>query len=227
MADTVQTVIADAINSFSDLSQTKAVAYMNIIHKRLVHELGIRNTSKTVNMVDGTQEYAIGATVVEVLLVTYQKTATESWPLAHTSITELDLDEPTWRVDLTEGDPQRYYIVPRVATTTDAFYVGLLPIPDTTTSAGYPKLRIDYRDDTDFTVAGIATETIPGSIIESTVYSHGIRWQHATRMHPEKAEFYYTAFVEALERCREYLTGFVSNEPAMIRMNHWKGQSSI
>lgn len=227
MAEYIQKFVLDAQNSFSDLSTTKAIEYANVIHKRLVRELNLRQTTATINVTASTREYAISALAVEIQTVIWKESATSYWELEPTSITELNLEDPGWMLDLTEGSPTKYYLTPKPTGTTDAQYIGLIAIPDTTTSAGYPSIRVDFSDYTAFTVAGMASEAVPAAVFEPIIYADGIRWQHAKRMHPEKAEFFYLAMMESLQQCREFNTGMVENNPPTFTYAHMRGQRSV
>lgn len=228
MAETAQNIINLARNTFPDMTTAKGVFYMNNIQKRLVHELGIRLTSKTISLTSGTREYTLGGTVATIEAVNYSTSATAWVNLTPTSTSELDIKQAGWEVDPATGTPYSFYIRPVLSgTTTDAFKIGFYPTPDTTTATGYPIVRIDYADNQDFTVAGVASETIPESVMEPLVYVQGLRWLHCVDTRPGEAEIYYAAFAESLERCREFNVGMITNNPPEIRFDFFQGQSSI
>jgi hypothetical protein len=169
MASTVTQVLAKFARHYPECGSTRAGEVFADAHREINIRLRLRETVVSVNLTDGTQEYDLAATYQLIQSVVYYESATSYWVLEPTSIDHLDVLDPTWRTRNTstdEGDPTMYYIRQVVDTDTSKQNIGFLPIPDTTTSAGYPIVKVYSHQEGTIT----SSETLPSSLLSDQIY---------------------------------------------------------
>jgi len=145
----------------------------------------IRQTEVTLNVTDGTREYAFDVDVTAIQEIIYKPTADETgWVvLSATNIDKLDASDPYWRTDLTEGPPDTYYIKGAPDSDTAKNMIGFIPIPDTTTSGGYPIVAMQVTK----WAALTASETMPSNLLNDNVLVYGMRYYWAIERDDDNA----------------------------------------
>ena len=171
---TVQDCIDGLHVSYPQVSDAQALDYFRDVHREILSLAQIENGEETVNLTAGTREYALNATnkITQVRAAYYLKSATDITRLAPTSTDWLDANDPTWRATTDKGQPLRFY--------REDEKLGLDPVPDTTTAAGYPKVLVygtTYQ-------ALIATDPIPEAIPSVRVYVEGMKRLYASDRDP-------------------------------------------
>ncbi len=180
MASTATQVIAKFRRTYPNCSATDAAELLTDVIKEMYSRLPIRNTSVNLNVTDGTQQYDLNAEFTKVHQVIYKPNANEeNWVrLEATNTDKLDLTEPRWRADLAEGTPTHYYITSAVSSDSAKNQIGFLPIPDTTTSAGYPIVTIFGTVNAALT----SSETMPDNLLNDNVIVFGMCYYWCLRI---------------------------------------------
>lgn len=155
MAYTVTQVVTAVRQVFPDIADADIVDKINEANQVITQKTKIYpETTVDINLVAGTREYVLSATIQKVWAAAYVTSAGESGyqPLIETSQDELDIDNRTWRAQQ-NGVPYRYYEL--------GGYVGLYPTPNTTTSGGYPILRLFVNTQTTLTSISSLPSQVP------------------------------------------------------------------
>ena len=172
MASSATTVIAKMRQIYPDCSTTDAQTLLEDVIKEIYLRLPARNTEIDISLTDGTQEYNFDVDVTRIQQVVFKETASvETWVrLDATNIDKLGMTEPDWRLSDTEGSPTTYYITSAVDSDTAKPMIGFLPIPDTTTAAGYPKVTCYVTK----YAAISSSETMPSNFLNDKVVMYGM-----------------------------------------------------
>jgi hypothetical protein len=168
--DSVTTVIAACQQILPRLTSTRAQAHFHTAHKELLDEAQIRNLPITVSLTDGTREYDWAEGNLKAWDAVYYESATVFHHLTQVSEDELDLYKENWRAAAAEGKPLYFYITSAQDTDTAKKVVGFYPIPDTTTSSGYPKVIVEATVFAELT----ASETLPSTILHSQFHIYRV-----------------------------------------------------
>lgn len=142
---TVTNVIAAFRRRYPGCDTTTAGLLFDKAYKRLLDKAGFRTRDVTFSsLVDGTREYDWAEADLRVYFATYYVDADNFSILTPTDEDNLRDVNPAWNADDSDtGTPTSFYIASRVDATsnkTGKLVIGFNPIPDTTTSAGYPKV---------------------------------------------------------------------------------------
>lgn len=135
-----------------------------------------QDTTVTVSLTAETREYSLSASVMHIWNAAYFTSATAYTPLRQTSVDKLDNDYPTWR-NQSSGIPYQYY--------ESGGYVGFYPTPNTTTSAGYPKVTLYCQSITTFTAT---SDSLPTQINNADPWIYGLARRFALQSHVEDAK---------------------------------------
>src|SRR3990167_8936425 len=106
--DAASQVITDLRERFPDVgTDAKALRLINMIHKRIVSRLGIRDTTLDISLTDGTREYDLAEDAVQIRAAFYVSSATagDSHELIATSLDKLDITDGAWRRRANEEKP--------------------------------------------------------------------------------------------------------------------------
>ena len=196
--DSCTQTITDFQSRFPDISTANALRLLNMIHKRIVTRLGIRDTTLAISLTDGTREYDLDETATQIRAAYYvsSSTAGDYHELIATSPDKLDLTDGAWRRRANEEKPRYYYISTVISTRTAKKQIGFDPIPPTTTSASYPNVTLYITDVDDLQAA----DTLPTSLQDSQIYLDGMSWLFAKEQYMEEAGYWK---VEFEKRCHE------------------------
>lgn len=184
MAILYSDVIDQAQVAYPDLTNEKGLVYAQQVLDELVAEIpGIRDTVETsISLTAGTREYALGTTYVarRIHTASYIESATSRKRLELVTKSELDVRVPDWlqMTDSSERGAPIYCYFTDAANAADAKStrkIGFHPIPDTTTSSGYPIAEL--RVSTVKTVA--AADDIPAAFHHGRVFTAGIKFKYA------------------------------------------------
>ena len=179
---------ADAVDgakvSYPEISAAQGLIYCKQIWRRIINAAQIEAQEETFSsLVSGTREYTKDTTTQPVDVVRdayYITSATVAKKLIPVSVDWLDkYAQADWRTTTDTSTPVYYYIEAKDDGTVK---LGLHPIPDTTTSAGYPKVTLygsSYR------VVTTATD-VPGIIPDIRVLINGIKMLHAEDKDPAR-----------------------------------------
>lgn len=176
---------SNVIDSFQrtnpQVNDTDGLALYKEVLMEVVALLQIEGGSESKNLTDGTREYELtyDPVILNVSEVYYVSAAATATKLKRVSVDWMDANYEDWRVTTTTGTPRQYYIdAPTSAslTTQGKIVIGLDPIPDTTTSAGYPIVTIygsEYEEPS-------ATSDVPQIISDVRVLVEGMKRNYAS-----------------------------------------------
>lgn len=175
--DTVNQLVTDFQSRFSDVTSAEAIRLANMIHKRILARLGIRDTSIDISLTAGTREYDLAETAIQIRAAYYVRSATagDFQQLDETSTDKMDLLDTGWRNRTTQSQPRLYFVNSLVNSNTSKKRIGFDPIPDTTTSGGYPKVTLYITQHTDL----VGADTLPTQVQDSQIYLDGMSWLFA------------------------------------------------
>lgn len=192
MASTVDQVLTKFLRHYPQAGATRALEVFTDAHREINIRLRLREQIVSINMVDGTQEYDLAAPNQLIHSVVYYVSATEGdyQVVDPTSVDHLDVLDPTWRARLDEGNPLQYYLRNVPDTDSSKQVIGFLPIPDTTTSAGYPIIKVYCHQEGTITT----TETLPPQILSDQIYIYKMgeiySAEHDLRKNPAWVDLY-------------------------------------
>lgn len=210
MAVTVATCITEVLREIPAASvagtgsyATQAEEFIAKADKILAFELPLRLTTEDINLTSGTGEYATADELIaRVWTARYVKSAStgDSKRLIHTDITKLDLEFDDWRGS-DNGEPDYFYIG---SSSAGAMRVGVFPFPDTTTSGGYPILRLNISKSADL----VTGNSLPAIIQTSDLYVDCACWLYADRFYDkEKAAKFELRYMRRLDKARDFFFG--------------------
>jgi hypothetical protein len=183
--DSVTTVIAAARQILPRLTTTRAQAHFHTAHKELLDEAQVRNIPVTLgSLVDGTREYDWAEGNLKAWDAVYYDSSTSFKHLEHVTEDWLDIYKPNWRAEAEEGDPDYYYITSSQDTDSAKKVIGFYPIPDTTTSGGYPKVIVEATQFAELTTS----ETLPSTILHSQFHIYRVCELAAPELAPGRLE---------------------------------------
>jgi hypothetical protein len=164
MASTVTAILARFQRRFRQCEATYAQTLFDDAHRTILKKCEVRNTTRTITLTASTRQYDLNAAVFKVHEAYYE---TSSDPGDWTQLTETNLSKlvnksPGWRAGATDSTPTLYYITSAVSTDTAKNQIGFDPIPDTTTSGGYPRVQLYVTE----YAALSGSETVPENLLD-------------------------------------------------------------
>ena len=174
MSYTVQNIVDQAMASYGTLSSANALIYAQDVWDEITFDLRVLQDDRDISLVAGTPEYSLtGLFIRRIYSATYYLNATQSWELRAVQKRSLDLSSPGFRVQA-NSDPSRFYSETK-EDGTGVMAVGLDPKPPTTTSGGYPILKIWAAKNSTLALATV----LPDAIDSMQPILSGIRAKHA------------------------------------------------
>lgn len=189
--------VRDHLSDFPADSDARVLRIANDAHTDIVRRVRIYplDVIDLNALVAGTPEYALDPDVFRIWSATYMTSANDYNILKETSIDELDIESLTWR-NLTPSRPYSYYDL--------AGFIGLVPTPDTATSAGYPLVRLQTTKRHPFTSVSDALPTfIPSG--DAWVYDICVRW--ALRQKKDQVSFFAQLAKSAIDDLSSFVLG--------------------
>jgi len=146
MAYTVNQTVTDIQEHYPDCTTAKAIRLINKAVSLVLQDVDGYSNTESINLTAATHTYALANQYARVLDVSYLASATSAKSLIPWSADEMDQEMRGLRAyDPSSGTPTKYFIEPSsttAATHPVTLRVRLYPVPDTTTSAGYPVLKV-------------------------------------------------------------------------------------
>ena len=177
MAMLVSDIITRAKQVYPDLSSAIALQYFNHIHNELMHRLNIRPARQSLSLTAGTAVYDLTGT--RAFDAVYKTSSTKETSLSIVTWDWMDDHHPGWQSSDEQGTPSTIVISAENDSSGglkgSKFTVRVFPVPDTTTSGGYPVIDIRSLKYDDL----LTTDTIPATIQDEQVYVAGIVYKHA------------------------------------------------
>ena len=204
MADSVDSIIAEFRSDFyPGCSVTRAGTLFNEAYKKVLKEIKVRTAEVTLSLVAGQREYTISEVNQQVNFAIYKPSVTSSgWKqLKETSLDRLSVIEPGWQSNSdSDSAPSRYYFTAVASGDTSILKIGLDPIPDTTTSGGYPCVVLNVTQNSTLT----GSETVPEGLLNNDPYLFYMAYKYASRQDAVKKQYYYEEYVKALADNQEF-----------------------
>lgn len=164
-------LVSDAVTRIrrihSAITEDIALEYINVVNHALHLDLPVNVTTETINLVSGTQEYALNENTLRIFRADILTSATNRVPLQEYDYSMLNQTRPGWR-SATTGMPGGFYTW-RNATDN---LVGLLPKPSTTTSGGYPVVALEVSRTPSATLT--SGSSLPKSLQSLDLYVYGV-----------------------------------------------------
>lgn len=220
MSFLVKDIIRDAREIYDGLAPDDAVRHLNRVRATVLSELDLRKTSTTIDVTDGTIEYALASTALKVDAVDYVRSSSERdfKPLRPTSVDELDTSEAEWR-RLDPSEPDRFYL--SVGTTGPV--IGLVPPPNETTSSSYPHLKVYFSQNETLT----ANSTIYDDLPSTSVYVYGIAKEHAVRYDKENFANFRAMYEMELAAAQRYLYNKTARNQGARFIGAWRRRTGV
>lgn len=198
MASTVTQVIAKFRRTYPDCGDTRAGELFADTHREILVRLRLRETVVSISLTDGTREYDLGDTTLLVNSVVFVNSATEDdfYPLDAMSVDHLDYEDPRWRGRIAEDSPTLYYLRNVTSSDTSKQVIGFDPIPDTTTSAGYPIVKVYCQQEGTITTS----ETVPPQLLSDQIYIYKMAQMYAAEKDQKKYQFFSALYEEEFQR---------------------------
>lgn len=166
MASTVAQVLAKFARRFPEVDAATQLTLFLDAHKRLLSRIQVRNDVQYITLAAGTQEYDLTGQVFKIHSAYLQQDAQTQVPLIERSTDELDAMRWGWRNPAYTGSPIEYYVSGADAGDSGQNVIGFVPIPATSTSAGFPQVALYCTTYDDLQT----TDTVPASLLNDNYY---------------------------------------------------------
>lgn len=196
--DSVTTVVSDFNSRYSDVSSASAERLFNMIHKRILARLGLRDTTATISLTAGTREYDLAEANLQIRVAHYVRSANDGdfYELRETSTDALDELDEGWRGRADRSEPHCFYVRSVVDADTSEKQIGFVELPPTTTSGGYPNVTLYVTQNA--VLSG--SDTIPAALQDSQIYLDGMSWLFAKEQGLESRDYWKAEYEK---RCHE------------------------
>ena len=215
-SSTASVVIAKFQGRYPDCSSADAQVILSDVIKEIYTRMQVRNKEVTLNVTDGTREYALDVDITSIQAVIYKPSSDETgWVvLEATNLDKEDALNPYWRTDLSEDAPYKYYITSAVDTDTAKAMIGFIHIPDTTTSAGYPIVAIQCTHYAALTTS----ETMPSNLLNDHVLMYGMCYYFAIDRGLEDKEIgkWYKLYENEIAKNTNHLRGLSGDDDPTV-----------
>lgn len=200
---TYDTAIASFRRRFPDATPAVAIAHMATVMRDLLGVLPeFARSTATIDMVNGTREYALGETVAQVATAYYEASASSKTQLIETSIEALERTKRGWRAVAADvnSPPEMFYLG---ASATGGKMIGFHPIPPVTKGGSYPIVTV-Y---TTIVPAIAGTTSLPQALQSGQVFVEGASYYAAMDLRPSDVEGFHARYMAALaNEVRHYRT---------------------
>lgn len=221
-------VIDGAQRAYPMLSDADGLVLAKEVLIEVLASMQVETGEEDVNITDGTREYelAYDPQIIGDVVVYYRTAVDAATRLTPVSVDWMDGFRDNWRTTADTGTPSMFYLrAPTSAalTTQGKLVIGLDPIPDTTTAAGYPKLTIygvEYEEP-------LATSDVPQAIPNVRVLIEGIKRNYAMDRDPAKYQLYKSTFEDELAKCQSLINRQAKDLDAPIVYPTWMNTTKI
>ncbi len=164
---TVEAFIGEFNLRFPEVSLAVGLKYLNKGLRSLAFRTPLRRVDVAIPAVANQAEYDLAATVDRIEQVIWETSATNTsgWTkLSETSIEELNLLSPSWRMQAS-GTPTQWYRSTAATGDSAKTVIGLYPTPSTASSPTYPRLRVYGAGSVELDAA----DTVPTNLLYNDV----------------------------------------------------------
>ena len=215
----VSGVIDSAQRAFPYMTDDDGLTLYKEVLLEVLALLQIEGGTEDFTLTDGTREYEMvyNPQILSVRAAYYITAANTATKLTPVTTDWMDRNVTQWRFTTDTGTPDKFYIdspTSAALTTQGKIVIGLDPIPDTTTGATYPYVRVygpEYEEPA-------ATSDVPQSIPNVRVLIEGIKRNYAMDRNVEKYQLYSHTFENELVRCKALIDAQIEDldEPQII-----------
>lgn len=205
---TVQETIDGLRVAYPQVSDAQALIYFRHIHREILALAQIETDETTIDLTAGQREYPL-PDLTNVRAAYLVKSAQDATKLTPVSTDYLDEQDPTWRNTTQQGEPVRFYVEDAV--------IGLEPVPNTTTSAGFPKVVVyatTYQ-------ALVAIDDLPLAVPSIRVYVEGMKRLYAGDRDPARYQQWDELYQAELHKTLAHLNGLVEDLDAPRIIPAW------
>ena len=221
-------VIDGAQRTYPKLTDTDGLVLYKEVLQEVLSFLQIEQGTEDHNLTDGTREYELtyDPQIIGDIVVYYISDSSTAVRLTPVSTDWMDDHVDQWRTTTDTGTPNKFYIdspTSAALTTQGKIVIGLDPIPDTTTSAGYPIIRIygvEYEEPS-------ATSDVPQSIPNVRVLIEGIKRNYAMDRDPERYPLFNKTFRDELAKAQGLINRQLKGLNAPIIVGDWMTNTSV
>lgn len=183
-------------------------------YKLVLKTLRVRGDEIVVSLTSGTREYTIDSNILSIKNAYYQRSSNAgNWVnLTPSSLDMMDALTSGWRIAGYTSEPSSYYTNTAVNGNTSILKIGFYPIPQTTTSGGYPRVVLyvnDYADLGD-------SDTVPPMVLTDNVYLYYMAKQWAERQDAPRVAYWSQLFDAEMVKESNHARGNVENAPRNI-----------
>ena len=163
----------------------------------------LRENEVDISLTEGVREYDLAGTMAATREAYYKPQEDPStWQVLYgVSIDQLARVEPGWRGNDNTGDPNRYYIKAKADSDSGQRVIGFDPLPQTTTSGGYPIVTLYCVQLADLT----ASETVPDFVITDEWFLYEMSARYAVRQDREQTLYWEERARKELDLLQSYI----------------------
>jgi hypothetical protein len=197
---TVQNVI-EVVAEHEQIDRDRAVDLFNEAHVEIIRNCHlIPDTTTTITLTSGTQEYALPDSCVRVWDAAYYSTSTNWVSLEQTNVDTLFNDYgPGWQLQ-SAGTPWSFF--------ERGGNIGFMPAPNVTSTGGYPSVTLFY---TNYTALSFY-DKLPTTIMSMYPWVYFICSKQAVVTAPDKVPMYHNLYEQEMKRMQEGIYGRVARD---------------
>lgn len=190
----VSSIITEFRYTFPDCDATLALTLFNRVHGDLLEMLPLKVTQEDITLTAADYEYSLNERTLKIWSADYLRSATDVKRLIEVDYERYNRETPNWRVS-PQGEPSQYSIWRSGVT------LGLYcyPVPQTTTSGGYPIIRLDVSRTEEL----LSSEYTPVGLGSADIYFTGMCKRYARIRKRDEYKFWSEQFTEELKRERD------------------------
>lgn len=198
MANILTSAVIDSFQrTYPQCNDTDALVLYKEVLVEVLAVLQIEGGTEDKTLTSGTREYELtyNPQILNIRAVYYIESATSRTKLTPVSTDWMDENVSGWRETADTGTPSKFYIDAPTSsslTTEGKAVIGLDPIPDTTTGATYPFVRIygtEYEEPS-------ATSDVPSMIPNVRVLIEGMKRNYASDRDTPEVYWHYSRIFE-------------------------------
>lgn len=169
----VSEVVSEMRRKYPACDPTRALELFNKVYREFATRSQIRNSTLSITLTASTAEYDLSSAVYMIHEAYYEESSNPSdWtPLKERSLDEYITKRWGWRQ--TQGSsskPVEYYTTSAENSNTSKARVGFWPVPDTSTSGTYPRVRLYVTTIIDL----ITSDTVPPQVVNTNLFVYGM-----------------------------------------------------
>jgi hypothetical protein len=208
MPDTIDQIVADLKDRFSDLTTANAIRYVNLAHRELCAAIpGLTKGGIDIDLVNGQASYALSGDDIEIEGVLCKLGGTAKLTKTHQS--KLIEETPLWGADAA-GIPTEFYVqldlgdpLTRIST----LKIVLHPKPNADMVSGlhiYGSIVQTYQ----------TGDVLPGGLATYSVYTEGASFYAAEALRGTgQGAPYWNLFVQKIKICHDRLHKMIPQDP--------------